>query len=815
MKKIMRVITLLSLCVLLLFTLSANTQAATVEDLTYEIYQEEVFITGCSTDAYGALIIPDTIEGLPVRGINNEAFKGCSNLTSIIIPDGIRTIGNSAFLGCSKLTEITIPDSVTSIGSAIFSGCSKLTSITVPFIGDSVKIPSNTYQYPLGYFFGRDSYTGSTEIKQYYYNYSTTNTDYSYYCIPSSLRMVTVTGGNILNGAFYNCTMLTKIVLGDNVGSIEDNAFYNCTNLSAVTVGNSVTSIGNYAFYKCKVLTGVTIPDSVLSIGDYAFSDCEALAKVVIGSGVSSIGSYAFDGCSAMTTFTVGDGLKNIGERAFNNCYSLRNIALPKRVVNIGAHAFTGCDGLMEITVDENNPMYCSDAMGVLYTKEKTELIKAPASGLVGAYHIPESVTQISANAFDACVDLTSVTIPEGVTAIGSYAFADCGRLTNVTIPDSVTSIGSAVFSGCSQLTSITVPFIGGSVKIPSNTYQYPLGYFFGRDSYTGSVGIYQYYYGDSTTNTDYSYYCIPSSLRMVTVTGGNILNGAFYNCTMLTKVVLGDNVGSIEEYAFYNCNNIYSISMGCGVATIGNYAFSGCVGLDHVYYQGVKEQWEDITIGSNNAHLLNAKWHWKPALQWESEDKLIVLADGSLGELLIEVDQVLDLNGQILSVDYLASFGQIIDSAGGGGLVVNNLEMSSNEWLPVYDTNAKCYRFFAYNLSKTQVKETENGAVFGFSVDFVNESAYSMLMQTADPHMNITITLSCEGYTKTFAFSRDMLRRYAKLEMMYPNMEPMMMLTVTGIDTLSDGAVLTVTPSVTAIDGKINEIGDCTEYIA
>lgn len=67
-----------------------------------------------------------------VKVINKRAFKGCSNLTSIIIPSGVTSIGSEAFKSCSSLTSISIPDSVTSIEERAFSDCNGLTSVSIP-----------------------------------------------------------------------------------------------------------------------------------------------------------------------------------------------------------------------------------------------------------------------------------------------------------------------------------------------------------------------------------------------------------------------------------------------------------------------------------------------------------------------------------------------------------------------------------------------------------------------------------------------------------------------------------------------------------
>ena len=264
--------------------------------------------------------------------------------------------------------------------------------------------------------------------------------------------------------------------------------------------------------------------------------------------GVSiTIGENAFDGCTALTTLSLPENVVSIGENAFRNCTGLTSVTIPNSVTSIGDGAFSGCTGLTSVV-------------------------------------IPDSVTSIGARAFYNCTGLTSVTIGTSVTSIGSNAFYYCTGLTSVTIPDSVRSIGEGAFSGCSSLESITIPFVGAEAgKTSYSYYQYPFGYIFGTTSYTGGMRVEQYYYGSSTSRTTYDDYYIPSSLRSVTVTGGNILYGAFYNCSMLTSVTIPDSVASIGSYAFRGCRGLTSVTIGNSVTSIGEYAFFYCTGLTSV----------------------------------------------------------------------------------------------------------------------------------------------------------------------------------------------------------------------------------------
>ncbi len=286
-------------------------------------------------------------------GVATSQYYSKDSSKTYYIPSSLKEVkvtgGNikyGAFSNCSSLTSISISGSTKYIGSYAFRGCSSLESLTIPFVGSSPTATTASASTVFGYIFGDTSYKGGVATKQVYgIGYGDNKT----YYIPSSLKEVKVTGGNMNSDAFYNCSSLTSIIIPDSVTTIPRSAFFNCSSLTSFTIPNSVTLIGANAFNGCSSLTSIFIPDSVTRIYSAAFKRCSSLTSITIPDSVTTIEDYAFYECSSLTSITIPDGVKAIEIFTFAHCSSLASIIIPDSVTNFDQYAIEDCPSKLAI----------------------------------------------------------------------------------------------------------------------------------------------------------------------------------------------------------------------------------------------------------------------------------------------------------------------------------------------------------------------------------------------------------------------------------------------------------------------------------
>lgn len=234
-----------------------------------------------------------------------------------------------------------------------------------------------------------------------------------------------------------------------------------------------------------------------------------------------------------------GVTVTTIGTDAFLGL-NITSVTIPDSVTEIGANAFAGCTNLTSVN-------YAGDWSNLTIQSGNPAVQDAANEQLFDFAFTPDN-TAVIVRYKGTAADVTIPSRYKGkpVTMIDHAAFHD-SAVTSVTIPDSVTSIPDDVFAFCSQLTNISIP--------------------------------------NSVTFIGFS---------------------AFNSCTSLKSITLPSSLSTIQSSAFYNCGNLETIRIPVSVTFIGNYAFAGCPSSMTVTYSGSKKQWDAITKGSNNDVLEN-----------------------------------------------------------------------------------------------------------------------------------------------------------------------------------------------------------------
>ena len=549
-----------------------------------------------------------------------------------------------AFRDCTNLVSVTIPNSVTDIADFAFDGCNGLVNIEVA--------PENRFYY---------SENGMLTAKRYAYS--------DEICGRILVRGVNVVAADVPLGvtgidsrAFQGCSSLTGVTIPSSVEWIGVGAFQGCTSLTSVAIPSNVEEIGAGAFQGCSNLTSVAIPSSVEWIGTGAFSDCPNLTEglvvdpenvfyiswngllieeydydsdesdsglnnfyttlvrgvngvVEIPFGVTKIGEGAFEGCTGLTGVTIPSSVELIDERAFEGCIGLTGVTVPSSVEYVGERAFEGCANLTSVAVPASVVSYDDDRDGgglerVFDTSCITNVVILDGVREIGRgmfskcfcltdVSIPLSVGRIGERAFSGCVGLTDVTIPPGVRLIQEDTFLNCRGLTNVVIPSSVVCIEEGAFSGCSGLTHVT---ISSGVKYLGD-HDYESRDYNGWRVFEGCSRLL-----NIAVDPANKFYSSRNGLLLtkdgkVLVQGVNgdveipsgvtrIASHAFSGFSGLTSVSIPSSVKEIGDEAFRGCTGLTSVSIPANVTGIDGGTFFGCSGLTNFTVDAANESY-------------------------------------------------------------------------------------------------------------------------------------------------------------------------------------------------------------------------------
>lgn len=545
-------ISVILVCIMLLsmFAIGASAEeSAWPEYVSYTIKDGEAEITRCNCGFtfYRNLVIPETVEGCPVTSIKNSAFDSCVYHDTIQLPSTIEKIGIKGLNGSFK--KISIDEN-----NAYFS--------------------SDDY----GTLYNKDK----TELVQYPIGRAETS-----YTVPDSVEIIGLS-------AFYR-SKLSEIVFPDNLKTIKQAAFCYSHNLSTVNIPDSVEVIDGYAFADCHGLKEINLGAGVSTIGFNAFnSDIE---KVNVSEDNQSFCSddngvvytkdmkdlYYYPIGKTDEKFVVPEGVVNLGTKPFSSKY-IKEIVLSSTVESTD-QVFDYCQAIERISVVEDSAFFSNDEFGILYNKDKTELVRCPTNINTTAVVVPKNVTNLSKYAFYNCKYLESICLSPNITNISQFALRNCTKLKYLYIPAGVTSFGEQSFLGTTNVTDIYYygtqeqwNSLRGKNYIQNGILNTATVHFnFGQTSGVCGEGVSWSFDEDNghlkisgngeieekTSFDDYGWYNFKDEITYVEIALGvtNVPKFAFEGCTELIEVYLSESVSLIGENAFNGCDKLKVVS--------------------------------------------------------------------------------------------------------------------------------------------------------------------------------------------------------------------------------------------------------------
>ena len=513
----------------------------------YVVIDDSVVRIASCISTVQRLVIPDEIEGLPVRAISPDACSRNDYFEEIICPDSIESIGLCAFRLNQNLKRVVFPSGLTEYSSTWLSHCPRMEELVLP--GGLGAIDLSVFD--------------NSGLKKLY---------------------IGPYVNEIVPGAFQKTRL-------DSIEIDPDNPFIFTDGDAIYTKDGSVllalarpknhydvldgcVAIGKKAFYNIEVLESVTLPEGVKIVGDFAFSH-SGLETFIAPASLQSINEKAFFYCKRFKSIKLNEGLVTIGDSVFEQS-ALESLHIPASIESIGT-SITAATNIVHtgpnctIEIDASAPSLFLDGEGGLYRKEDdgvhmVQLIYREAE----EYEAWPGVEIIDDYAFAYHSAIRHVTYPDGLKRIGSSAFRCSGSIARVDIPDSVEYIGNEAFLDTSL----------ERFRVPASLEH------LGRNALVTQAA----HHGEQRP-----------SLHELEVAEGNekfyIASGML--CQRHTKtssvimfssseshVVIPDEVTRIEDYAFNNARGIEYLEIRPGLKAIGTNGLTVWCWIDHIHVE-------------------------------------------------------------------------------------------------------------------------------------------------------------------------------------------------------------------------------------
>ena len=597
-------------------------------DFTYEYIGNSVGITGYVGSRLD-VVVPALIDLKPVVAIQAEAFKGNTNITSVVLPNSVLDINDSAFRGCSGLLSIQLPQLLRTIGGSAFRNC-KLLEFTLALpstlvsIGDSAfkdckaqktfVIPRNIQTI------SPRTFEGCSELISVAFDANCRITSIGASAFMNCSKLVSVNTADMPleslgSQAFYGCSNITSIALPSTLLSISAEAFSFCPKLarfSLLTPNGSVSAgvftVANevlfqnqntvlFAYPPAKVLSSYTAPTSVTKVAPDAFNSAATLTSIVLPDSVTEIGERAFSYCNILsrinssqsTTFILPTSLVTIKAQAFRNLPLLARLELPATLQEIGEACFLSSLNLETVIFKSIFPPAVlplafksvkSTAFGVYpqrlqgvnlwstFTIEDLPLYETSTSASQFTYVQVNQTIEITKYLGTTAVDVSVPSVINGlpVVAINTRAFAN-RPVRALIVPEGVLRIGDSAFEGCT-LTSIQLPSSLLTLGTKAFYQAYSLS----------SVNI-----PPQVTEILSNVFSYTSSLQAIVIpsTVRYVRSQAFAYCG-LRSVTLPSSI-SYESTAFAGSSVLQSVVFENGTTSIASQMFSTCPNLTSV----------------------------------------------------------------------------------------------------------------------------------------------------------------------------------------------------------------------------------------
>ena len=534
-----------------------------------------------------------------VTNLYNNLFDGCTGITSISLPETLQSINGYAFRNCSQLSEIVVPEGVTTVGEHCFENCTSLTSVSLP---TTLKVLENHL------------FKNCNQLESFVFQ--PTMEKVEEHCFDQCLSLKNLRFDDGTRSIAFSTVVsmfrdspLENMYVGRNIdytlieGKEKEAPFYNRSTLTNVTISDKggVTYLKPYFIYGASTLPSINVPDNVLEIGMYAFAECSSLEEAVLSKNLSLIDEGLFDQDIALKSLIIPEAVNAVNQYALRGCGALQDLRFEDSTNPLTAAIARSGMGMCGDTHLENlyigrNIRYSatkSNGYSPFYNLTSLKNVTFSNAGMVTECNdyllagcstvenlsLPESLVTIGNHTFSDMTTLQYCRMFDNVESVGEYGFAGDVNLTDLTFSKKVKTLRNNLFMNCTSLPLFTVhPAV---TSIEDNAFMNCDS--LATLSFTDSNDLLNI--GRRNENGKFAAMFSDSPVQSLYLSRWLIYNideesyAPFYNRSTLTDLRFGKTLGDIGKFLFEKCSSIATVNIP-GVESIGEKAFYDCTAL-------------------------------------------------------------------------------------------------------------------------------------------------------------------------------------------------------------------------------------------